>query len=146
MAQWFSRKDYLMYFRYIKIISPLKRAGPFIWTNLNPIYPRMLCAKFDWNWSSGSGGEDANVKCLQQRWQRRTTDKFWSEMLTWAFGTMKKTIVLWNNQWYYTTNYGKNYCTMDDSMILHQTLWNFDLLWKKELWYYVKKLCYYSKL
>ena len=25
-----------------------------IWKNLNPLYPRKLCAKFDWNWSSGS--------------------------------------------------------------------------------------------
>ena len=48
----------------------------------------MLCAKFGWNWPSGSGEEDENVKSLQQRQQRqrRTTDKFWSEKLTWAFG------------------------------------------------------------
>ena len=32
--------------------------GPFIWTNLNPLYPRMLCAKFGWNWPIGSGEED----------------------------------------------------------------------------------------
>ena len=30
----------------------------FIWTNLNPLHPRMLCAKFGWNWPSGSGEED----------------------------------------------------------------------------------------
>ena len=47
-----------MYFHYFVIISPWKRAGPFIWTNLNPLYPRMLCAKFGWNWLSGSGEED----------------------------------------------------------------------------------------
>ena len=29
----------------------------FIWTNLNPLYPRKLCAKFGWNWSSSSGEE-----------------------------------------------------------------------------------------
>ena len=40
------------------IISPWKRAGPFIWTNLNPLHPRMLCAKFGWNWLSGFGEED----------------------------------------------------------------------------------------
>ena len=40
-----------MYFRYfLVIISPWKRAGPFFWTNLNPLFPRMLCAKFCWNW------------------------------------------------------------------------------------------------
>ena len=47
-----------MYFHYFVIISPWKRAGPFIWTNLNPFHPRMLCAKFDLNWPSGSGEED----------------------------------------------------------------------------------------
>ena len=29
----------------------------FIWYNLNPHHPRMLCAKFAWNWPSGSGEE-----------------------------------------------------------------------------------------
>ena len=29
-----------MYFRYFVIISPWKRTGPFIWTNLNPLHPR----------------------------------------------------------------------------------------------------------
>ena len=46
-----------MYFRYFVIISPWKRTGPFIWTNLNPLHPRMLCAKFGWYWLSGSGEE-----------------------------------------------------------------------------------------
>ena len=76
-----------MYFHYFVIISPWKRAGPFIWINLNPLHPRMLCAKFDWNWPSGSGEEDENVKSLQRQRRRRTMDKFWSEKLTWAFGS-----------------------------------------------------------
>ena len=38
-----------MYFLYFIIISPWKRAGPFIWTNLNPLHPRILCVKFGWN-------------------------------------------------------------------------------------------------
>ena len=42
-------------FLYLVIIPPWKRVGPFIWTNLNPLHPRMHCAKFCWNWSSGSG-------------------------------------------------------------------------------------------
>ena len=29
--------------------------GPFIWTNLNPLHKRMLCAKFGWNWPRYSG-------------------------------------------------------------------------------------------
>mgnify|MGYP003686606297 CR=1 FL=1 len=47
-----------MNFHYFVIISPLKRTGSFIWTNLNPLHPRMLCAKFGWKWSCGSGEED----------------------------------------------------------------------------------------
>ena len=46
-----------MCFHYFVIISPWKRAGLF-WTNLNPLHPRMHCAKFGWNWLSGSGEED----------------------------------------------------------------------------------------
>ena len=47
-----------MHFHYFVIISPWKRAvGPFIWTNLNPLYPRMHCDNFGWNWLSGSGEE-----------------------------------------------------------------------------------------
>ena len=34
-----------MYFRYFVKISPCKMAFPFILPNLNPLYPRMLCAK-----------------------------------------------------------------------------------------------------
>ena len=42
-----------MYLFYFVIISSWTRAWPFIWTNLNPLYPRMPCAKFDCNWPSG---------------------------------------------------------------------------------------------
>ena len=44
-----------MYFRFFVIISPWKRVGPFIGRHLNPLHPIMLCAKFNWNWPSGSG-------------------------------------------------------------------------------------------
>ena len=47
-----------MYFHYFVIISPWKRAGPFIWTNLNPLHPRMLCAKLGRNWPSDSREEE----------------------------------------------------------------------------------------
>ena len=47
-----------MYFHYFVIISPWNRTGTFIWTNLNPLHPRMLCAKCGWNWLSGSREED----------------------------------------------------------------------------------------
>ena len=32
----------------------LIRGKFFVWTNFNPLHPRMLCAKFGWNWPSGS--------------------------------------------------------------------------------------------
>ena len=85
----FSILQFLQFRNYL----PLEKGGPFIWTNLNPLYSRMLCAKFGLNCPSGSGEEDENVKSLrkQRRWQRqwwrRTTDKFWSEKLTWALGS-----------------------------------------------------------
>ena len=64
-----------MHFRYFIIISPWKRAGPFIFTNLNILHPRMLCAKFGWNWPSGSEEEYENVKSLQtDRWKDKQTD------------------------------------------------------------------------
>ena len=47
-----------MYFHYFVITTPWKREGSFTWINLNPLHPRMLCAKFGWNWLSGSGEED----------------------------------------------------------------------------------------
>ena len=60
----------LMRFCYIVIIFPWKTAGSFIWTNLNPLHPRMLCAKFGWNWLDGSWEQDKNVKSFQNdRWK-----------------------------------------------------------------------------
>ena len=47
-----------MYFCYFVIIFPWKKEGPFIWTNLNSLHPKMIHAKFGWNWPSGSGEED----------------------------------------------------------------------------------------
>ena len=38
-------------FSYFVTISLLKRAWPFIWTNLNRRNSRMLCAKFGWNFA-----------------------------------------------------------------------------------------------
>ena len=59
--------------------------------NLNSLHSRVICAKFGWNWLSGSGEEDENVKSLrqQQRGRRQplTTDKFWSEKFTLVFSS-----------------------------------------------------------
>ena len=46
-----------MYFYYFITIYPCKSVGPFIRTNLNSLYPRMIYAKFGWNWPCGSGEE-----------------------------------------------------------------------------------------
>ena len=50
-----------MYIWYFVIISPCKRVEPFIGTNLSPLHPRTLCAKFGWNWSCGSWEEDFKI-------------------------------------------------------------------------------------
>ena len=39
-----------MHFRIFLIISPWKRTGSF----MLPLHPRMLCAKFGWNWPRSS--------------------------------------------------------------------------------------------
>ena len=57
-------KNLSIYFRNFVIISPGKRAEPFIWTNLNPLHPRVNYPKFGWNWPSGFKEEDENVKSL----------------------------------------------------------------------------------
>ena len=48
-------------FHYFEIIFPCKRTRPFIWTKLNSLHSRLLCAKFSWNKPSGSRGEDFNL-------------------------------------------------------------------------------------
>ena len=61
-----SGEDFLIsskYFRYFIIISPWKKVGPFIGINLSPHHPRMHCAKFRWNWPSGSG-EDFKISLM----------------------------------------------------------------------------------
>mgnify|MGYP003692227413 CR=1 FL=1 len=79
LAQWFWRRRFFNFvnvFLLFRNYNPLERAGPFIWTNLQPLNPRMLCAKFGGNWLSGSGEEDEIVKSLQtdgQTDRRRTT-------------------------------------------------------------------------
>ena len=61
LAQWILKRFFKIsstYVRYFEIISPLERVGSFIWITLNPLYPRMLCTEFGWNWPRVSGKED----------------------------------------------------------------------------------------
>ena len=79
LAQWFWRRflNFVNVFSLIRNYLPLEKGVALYWKNLNPHYPKMLCAKFRWNWLSGSGEEDENVKSLRQQRQqrRRLTDK-----------------------------------------------------------------------
>lgn len=84
--------------KFSLVLTPpphLKETLSFIWTSLKALPSRMLCSKLGWNWPSGSVEEDKNVKRLRRRQQKRrrsqrqrqTTDKSWSEKLTWAFNS-----------------------------------------------------------
>ena len=70
-------------FNFVNVFLPVEKGRAHLWINLNPHQIRMLCVKFGWNWPSGSGEEDKNMKRLRRR--QRTTNKFWSEKLTWVF-------------------------------------------------------------
>ena len=47
-----------MYFHDVNINSHRERAGPFLWWIMNPLHLRMHCAKYGWNWPTGSEEED----------------------------------------------------------------------------------------
>ena len=56
IAQWFWRrfsKVVNIFFQFLLLSSLRKRARSFIWKKLNSLNPRMICAKFGWNWSGG---------------------------------------------------------------------------------------------
>ena len=87
LARWFLIRGLLilsMYFCYFAIVYPWKRVRPFIWSNLKPLYPRLLCAKFGWNWPSGSWEEDENLKSYNNA---DDAEDGQPEKLTWAFGS-----------------------------------------------------------
>ena len=58
-------------FNIILLLSSLGKES-FTWVILNSLQPTMFCAKFAWNWSSGSGEVDKNVKRLQVDRQKPT--------------------------------------------------------------------------
>ena len=96
LARWFWRKRFLNFVNVFSLFGyylPLEKVGALHLNKLESPLPK-LCAKLGWNRPSSSGEEDEDVKSLRQQRQRRrqqqrqwTTDKFWSEKLTWAFGS-----------------------------------------------------------
>jgi hypothetical protein len=61
LAKWFLRRFLNDPVCIFVIISPLK-IWSIIWTDLNILYFRMMCTKFDWNWPVGSWEKDF-LKC-----------------------------------------------------------------------------------
>ena len=78
-----------MSFRYLVIISPWKIAWHLIWTNLKPLFPSMLRAKFEI--------DPVVLEKKMKMWKvyrqtvgrtyGQTTDYKQSEKLTWAFSS-----------------------------------------------------------
>ena len=64
LVQWICRG----FFNFVRVFLlfhynlRLEKECPFILTNLNPLHPRMVCAKFVWNQYKGFGEEDL-LKC-----------------------------------------------------------------------------------
>ena len=61
LAQCILRRIFLNFINVFSLFLyylPLEKDGTIHLNNLNPLYPRMFRAKFDWNWPSGSGEED----------------------------------------------------------------------------------------
>ena len=88
-----------MYFRYFTIISPWKRTGSFIWINLNPLHPRMLRARFGWNWLSGSREKDCLISSVYFRYftiispQKRTSPSFEQTWIPFTQGCFLESLV-----------------------------------------------------
>ena len=92
-AQWFLRRRFLNFVNVFSLFRdhlPLEKGVALHFDKLESLYPRILCAKFGWNWPSDSWEGDENVKSLQtcgrtDGWtDGRTTDSRRSEKLTWA--------------------------------------------------------------
>ena len=60
LALWFLRWRFFMFVNVFSLFPYFS----FIWSNLNPHYPRMLCAKLGWNWPGGSDEEYENT-CMK---------------------------------------------------------------------------------
>ena len=58
------------FFYFVNVFSPFRnylpfdRGGALYWNKIESPHPRMLCAKFGWNWLSGSGEEDFLISSM----------------------------------------------------------------------------------
>ena len=63
LAQWFWRRRFLNFvnvFLLFRNYLPLEKGWALLMNKLDSFHPRMLCAKFGWNWLSGSGEDFLN--------------------------------------------------------------------------------------
>ena len=105
LALWFLRRRFLKVCQCFFAISLSKDALYQVWLKL----------------AHGSWEEDENVKSLhqgQRRHQRQIMDKFWSEKLTWAFGSGELIIMSFMRKMY----------KMDKSHVLNDVCVKF--VWK----------------
>ena len=61
LTQWFWRTSFFYFVDVFSLLSPLGKGRGHA---SEQTYPRMLCAKFGWNWSSGSGEEDFLISSI----------------------------------------------------------------------------------
>jgi hypothetical protein len=80
-----------VYFYSFAIISPWRGAIPFICKNLNSLSPKMICAKFDSNWPSGSEEDVENVKVYRQTDDRQKAIRI--AHLSFSSGELKTIII-----------------------------------------------------
>ena len=92
-----------MYLRCIVIISPWERTWLFIWRNLNPLYQRMLCAKFglklgQWFWKVNKW---KIYRHTDRRTEGQTTENRRQKRLLWALSSdeLKKNHYLFLENW-----------------------------------------------
>ena len=64
LSLWFWRRRFLNSVNVFSLFL-LKKAWRFIRSNLDPLHQRTLCAKFEWNWPSGSGEADFEISTMK---------------------------------------------------------------------------------
>ena len=92
-----------MYFCYLVITSPWKRAGSHIWLNFNPLYPGMYWAKFGWGWNKSYGEEDfphsivipdiffyLNRKWIEKSYSNIEAGEHEASKKGWVWGVLRK--------------------------------------------------------